>query len=298
MKNIGLTMPTSLLLVILMFPWIPVQAQKCQVTYSQPNVKIQGHVIKRLPTPTSSHCVDECKGHQHCHSINFDQDKGMCELNNATHLTNPESMVYSRRCQYLNYFKRPAAKCSNKLCSKAKGKLCKMDKDGENYKCVRKGNHTIESFSYEWETYVWKKANSAPVCVGTKNDAFGKFTAPSTGQVQTIKLIHLSGGVAYSGGAKYEGNWGDKARKKFEIHVTYANNSRLAPPASYPYIYTLLGQDYMDKQLIFPNFTRPLLQVQARQLFKIWYQEDLRNFSEDDNSGVVCADVHMLYVDP
>jgi len=132
-------MPMSLLLVISLFPWIPVQAQKCQVTYSQPNVKIQGHVIKSLSTPTSNHCVDECKGHQHCHSINFDQAKELCELNNATHLTNPGSMVYSRGCQYLNYFLRPAANCSNKLCSNPRD-ICVMDSDGLNYNCTTQFN--------------------------------------------------------------------------------------------------------------------------------------------------------------
>ncbi|KAK3731544.1 hypothetical protein QZH41_011147 [Actinostola sp. cb2023] len=132
----------SSLFVTLLSQWMPsTQAQTCGSAYSQPNVKMQGHVIKRLSTPTSSHCVDECKGHQHCHSINFDQAKELCELNNATHLTNPESMVYSHGSQYLNYFKRPAAKCSNKLCSNPRDK-CVMDSDGIDYKCrTRKGMH-------------------------------------------------------------------------------------------------------------------------------------------------------------
>ncbi|KAK3731545.1 hypothetical protein QZH41_011148 [Actinostola sp. cb2023] len=136
----------SSLFVTLLSQWMPsTQAQTCgSAAYSQPNVKMQGHVIKSLSTPASSHCVDECKGHQHCHSINFDQAKDLCELNNATHLTNPESMVYSRGSQYLNYFLRPAANCSNKLCSKPRDE-CVMDSDGLNYKCTSgKGKHGNE----------------------------------------------------------------------------------------------------------------------------------------------------------
>jgi len=124
-----------LLIVLLVLPWIRVQAQQCRIAYSVNHVKLQGHLINHLSTPESFQCVDKCALHEHCNSINFYQDKGMCELNNATHLTNPESMVSSNGSQYLNYFLRPAANCSNKLCSKPRDK-CVMDSDGLNYKCV------------------------------------------------------------------------------------------------------------------------------------------------------------------
>jgi len=115
-----------------------------------------------------------------------------------------------------------------------------------------------------------------------------------TGQIQTIKLIHISGGVAWAGGIKYAGTWGDNGTKKFEIHVTYPNKTMLAPPASYGYRYSLPGQHIMNKNLTYPDFN-PFLPVQTGQLFKVWYADDLRNYYESENFGTVCADVHLLY---
>ena len=107
------------MIVMLLFPWIRIYAaDQCRTAYSQTNLKLQGHMIKSLSRSESSQCVDECASHEECHSINFDQDKRICELNDANHLSNPESLVYSHGFRYLNYFKRPVAKCSNKLCSK------------------------------------------------------------------------------------------------------------------------------------------------------------------------------------
>ena len=124
------------LIVMLLFPWIRVYAaDQCRTAYSQTNLKLQGHMIKSLSRSESSQCVDECASHEECHSINFDQDKRICELNDANQLSNPESLVYSHGFRYLNYFKRPVAKCSNKLCSEPL--VCKMVDDGLDYNCVK-----------------------------------------------------------------------------------------------------------------------------------------------------------------
>ena len=119
---------------MLVFPWIRVYAADQCKAYSQPNFKLQGHVIDSLLRSDSLQCDDECASHAKCHSINFYQSKRICELNDANHLSNPESLTYSHGSQYLNYFKRPVAKCSNKLCSQRLG--CEMAEDGRDYKCV------------------------------------------------------------------------------------------------------------------------------------------------------------------
>jgi hypothetical protein len=127
--------------IILLFPWIQVLAQTCPSPYSQRNHKIQGHVIKTHSTQTSIQCTEKCALHADCHSINYYSNQGICELNNANHLTNPESLVYSAGCQYLNYFLRRPSRCSKKLCSDPL--VCVIDKNGQSYKCDScEGNHT------------------------------------------------------------------------------------------------------------------------------------------------------------
>jgi len=56
----------------------------------------------------------------------------------------------------------------------------------------------------------------------------------------------------------------------------------------------LEGQDPNGKTLIFPDFSPPLT-VKAGQIFWAWFNEDLQDISEDDNSGTTCAEVFLLY---
>ncbi|XP_031566477.1 C-reactive protein-like [Actinia tenebrosa] len=122
--------------VILLSLWKHGHAQSCQATaYSQFNHKIQGHVIKTYSAVTSSlQCTEKCELHADCYSINYCFSQGICELNNANHLTNPESLVYSAGCHYLNYILRAVPRCSNKLCSYPL--VCKVDNNGHSHNCV------------------------------------------------------------------------------------------------------------------------------------------------------------------
>ncbi|KAK3699012.1 hypothetical protein QZH41_019034 [Actinostola sp. cb2023] len=123
-------MLTSLVAIILL-PWIRASAQTCESPYSQNDFKIKGHVIKTL-TSTRKQCEEHCASQQDCHSINFYQSKRTCELNSANHMSNPESLLPSSDCQYMDFPKRPPAKCNYKFCSEPLACV----KDDESYKCV------------------------------------------------------------------------------------------------------------------------------------------------------------------
>ena len=121
--------------LILLFLWKHGQAEpQCGVPYSQPNFKLQGHVIQKHSVQTSDQCTEKCALNADCHSINFYSNQGICELNNANHLSNPESLVPSAGGQYMNYLLRAVPRCSNKLCSHPLE--CKVDEDGQSHKCV------------------------------------------------------------------------------------------------------------------------------------------------------------------
>lgn len=123
------------LTVLFLFPWLfQVLADSCPSPYSQHNMKLIGHVIATYTAVhTSDQCSDKCASHALCHSINYYHSRDICEVNKANHLTNPESLVYSAGCQYLNYFVRAVSRCSNQLCSYPLA--CNVDKNGRDYKC-------------------------------------------------------------------------------------------------------------------------------------------------------------------
>ncbi|XP_031554838.1 C-reactive protein-like [Actinia tenebrosa] len=122
--------------VILLSLWKHGHAQSCKATaYSQFYHKIQGHVIKTYSAVTTSlQCTEKCGLHADRYSINYCFSQGICELNNANHLTNPESLVYSAGCHYLNHILRAVPICSNKLCSYPL--VCKVDNNEQSHKCV------------------------------------------------------------------------------------------------------------------------------------------------------------------
>lgn len=126
-------MLTSLLIAILV-PWI--HGQEFAAVYSEHDVKLEGHVINSTSTSSLFHCMQECESTNNCHSINLYNNArpSICELNDANHLTNPESMVNSSGSTYLNYFPRPVSKCSNSLCRNSSYD-CIVESDGINYKC-------------------------------------------------------------------------------------------------------------------------------------------------------------------
>ena len=66
--------------VIFLFLWKHGQAEpQCGVPYSQPNFKLQGHVIQKHSVQTSDQCKKKCALNTDCHSINFYSSQGICE---------------------------------------------------------------------------------------------------------------------------------------------------------------------------------------------------------------------------
>ena len=80
--------------------------------------------------------------------------------------------------------------------------------------------------------------------------------------------------------------------------ITYRNKTVLPlaefPKGSKDYRYQLDGAHVNSPTLVFNLLPTPLV-VSIGQQFRIWYGQDLANYSEDNNAGETCADVYALY---
>jgi hypothetical protein len=79
--------------------------------------------------------------------------------------------------------------------------------------------------------------------------------------------------------------------------VTDNENKRIIPQdefiTSFGYLgYSLPGVTSTSNELVFKQFTTPM-NVTAGQEYRIWYGEDLKNATDDNNEGTACVDVFM-----
>ena len=138
------------------------------------------------------------------------------------------------------------------------------------------------------------------VCFGAKDDSYGPFTTPISGNVITFKLIYLSGDVQCADG--YQSHWGcchPKVPQGFNMgtHITDSQKNRLLPKLNWrPCLYYKLpGLNPNSPVLLFDNFSIPR-PVSAGDQFQIWFGEDLDNCFYSDNGGQTCAEVYGLFI--
>ena len=143
------------------------------------------------------------------------------------------------------------------------------------------------------------------MCFGAKNNQYGKFNVPSNGNLAAVKLVHLYGFVTcLNWGELSWSHWGcGICWKENQINVvitTTANaNGILLPPSQFKTSasgtwYKIRGYSDMSPELVLSFFAHPH-SVTAGQELRLWYGEDLMNFTEDDNDGRVCCDVYALF---
>ena len=116
------------------------------------------------------------------------------------------------------------------------------------------------------------------------------------GDVMTFKLVHLSGAVSC---ASYDSTrysyWGCDKGEIIGTLITNARNEVVFPSGNAKQqTYRRPGMRSDSSELVFSELSVPLT-VAAGQEFRLWYSEDLRDFSESDNGGRTCAGVHALY---
>ncbi|KAL9960944.1 hypothetical protein ACROYT_G034452 [Oculina patagonica] len=149
----------------------------------------------------------------------------------------------------------------------------------------------------------WLKLNFRPVCFGTRDTQYGDFSVSYGGKIAGFTLVHLSGYVTCGKRrVSHYSFWGcgDAGGVKNHVNVviTTSSNHVIVPPSEF---FTfgngkwseIPGYNSMSPEIVLPSFSP--FSVRSDDQFRLWYGDDLVNFTEHDNGGRVCADVYALY---
>ncbi len=141
------------------------------------------------------------------------------------------------------------------------------------------------------------------MCFGTRDTQYGDFSVSYGGKIAGFKLVHLSGYVTCGKRrVSHYSFWGcgDAGGVKNHVNVviTTSSNHVIVPPSEF---FTfgngkwseIPGYNSMSPEIVLPSFSP--YSVRSGDQFRLWYGEDLVNFTEHDNGGRVCADVYALY---
>ena len=145
----------------------------------------------------------------------------------------------------------------------------------------------------------WQKINGEePVCFGAKDNFYGSFNMTKSGRVKTMKLIHRSGTVLCNptADASYWGCAHSNYGRKLMTIITDADKKPVFPPAEdlNKDSYSLPGYQHNSPELVFRSLVTPL-SVSSNQEMQIWYGQDWKDHSEENNSGKTCVDVYAWY---
>ena len=117
-----------------------------------------------------------------------------------------------------------------------------------------------------------------------------------------LKLTYRGGEVRCVSDVAYNSRWGCHGHNSYRAHplnvvITDKQNNRIFPLQQFIkhnsglwYDMPVVDDKYSD-ELVFSNFEYPLY-LQPHMELRIWFGEDLMNWSESDNQGRVCADVY------
>ena len=143
------------------------------------------------------------------------------------------------------------------------------------------------------------------MCFGARDTQLGNFKVPLDGKMGGVRLVHLYGYVSCR--TVDPKNWspwgcGYGAQQEINTVITNTKNQQLLPPSQFLSAvhpkgkwHKIPGYNSMSPVIELKVFKDPHT-VRAGQELRLWYAEDLTNWTEGDNGGRTCADVFILYV--
>lgn len=129
------------------------------------------------------------------------------------------------------------------------------------------------------------------VCYGARDNSYGLVKVTKTGYINKVKLVHQSGYLSNSRQAG-KSKWGFPTDKNIGTLVTDTNDKVLFG-ALYPY--SLENFNAESDYLTLINVTTAY--VKLGNTLRVWYSEDIRDFTESDNHGKHCITVYAVFSD-
>lgn len=133
------------------------------------------------------------------------------------------------------------------------------------------------------------------VCFGSRGSQFGKFSAKKSGSILAVKLVHKSGKISCISSKAGLSNFGCHTMAEISVALTTTLDQVIFPkklPAR-PW-YKAPGYNSQSTAVILRNPSN-FNNVKTGQIIRLWYGEDLENFTEGDNHGKSCVDVYFQF---
>ncbi|XP_048578484.1 uncharacterized protein LOC116610740 [Nematostella vectensis] len=151
----------------------------------------------------------------------------------------------------------------------------------------------------------WEKINTSPVCFGAKNDNYGTFKPTRHGFLAAVKLVHRVGYVANGPDQTVRSYWGsNREHHNLDILVTNTRNEVIFPLTGVRYMgvsnpgrwYEMDAFNALSPELVLQHGFDKGYYVGPQSILRVWYGEDLYNYTESDNSGTECVDVYGYFI--
>lgn len=144
---------------------------------------------------------------------------------------------------------------------------------------------------------------SHKVCFGAKDNSYGSFTAPLTGNLVAVKLVHRFGYVScHARRGSYWSFWGCGERHSDGLVNTIITDhyyrilmptTQLERNADGFKWYKIPGYNSESPEIVLSRFSS--IPVYRGERLRLWYGEDLFDHGEENNAGRVCCEVYAMY---
>lgn len=148
-------------------------------------------------------------------------------------------------------------------------------------------NETLQRCLATEECFEFQQEN---VCYGARDGTSATFSVTQTGRIIKLRLIHVSGYLTNNSGYTSVSKWGYPDNKKIGTLITDGNNKVLFGSKS-PYI--LPNYDGESSELVLDGTGTE--RVTKNEVLRVWYSEDIRNYTEGDNDGTHCITIYAVF---
>ncbi|XP_068673764.1 uncharacterized protein [Montipora foliosa] len=274
---------------------------------------LNGHTFKTVQVGLPYECSRVCDQEARCQSYNVLFSRNLCELNSRTKEARPNDFLPDlNRFYRKRTLNRVPLGTIQELAARSCGEIKQSEgKEMENKEYwIYSDENATQAILANCEDY-WQKINIGPVCFGARGDTYGNLIITKTGLIRTMKLVHKSGTIRCNPNTtdSYWTCMSDLYTHKLMTIITNAAGDALLPPigelealnSPHPnkcqrkHFYSLSGTESKSPELVFRNFSSPLLITQGEEL-QIWHGQDWSGCYESRNTGSTCVDVYAWYI--